>query len=67
MKTEHFKGVDEAGTVYQVVATRAIIHAGDNPIYGLPDYRLADGRSLTPVDGLKIFKIVQTGVVITIV
>jgi len=67
MKTEHFKGVDDAGNVYQVIAYRTVIHGGDNPIYSLPDYRLADGRSLTPIEGLKKFRIVQTGTEITLV
>jgi hypothetical protein len=66
MKTEHFKGVDEAGNAYQVVAYRTVIHDGNPPIYSLPDFRLADGRSLTPVSD-RIFQIVQTGVKITLV
>ncbi|CAN7609338.1 hypothetical protein LJR034_004663 [Caballeronia sp. LjRoot34] len=68
MKTEHFKGTDEAGNAYQVVAYRMVIHDGNPPLYGLPDFRLADGRQLTPAaDGNRIFKIVQTGVVITLI
>ncbi|NPT38553.1 hypothetical protein [Paraburkholderia xenovorans] len=68
MKIEHFKGIDEAGNTYQVVAYRTVIHDGNPPIYSLPDFRLSDGRSLTPAeDGNRVFKIVQTGVVITLI
>lgn len=68
MEIEHFKGVDDAGKTHQVVARRRIIHKGPPPIYGVPEYRLSDGRSLTPAgDGNRTFKVVATGEVITII
>lgn len=68
MKTEHFNGVDKAGNTYQIVAHRRVIHDGNPPIYSLPDFRLADGRTLTPLtDDLRKFQIVQSGEEITLV
>ncbi|WP_186137946.1 hypothetical protein [Burkholderia gladioli] len=66
MEKEHFKGVGNAGKIYDVFAFRTVIHDGMPPIYSLPDYRLADGRSLTPVRD-RVFQIVQTGEEITLI
>lgn len=68
MKTEHFKGIDDAGNTYQVVSYSREIHHGPPPVYGIPEFRLANGASLSPVeDGNRKFVVVQTGAVITLV
>ncbi|MDM8356653.1 hypothetical protein [Pandoraea communis] len=66
MVTEQFKAKDEAGNIYQVVAYRKVLQGGDNPIYGIPEFRLADGRALTPVSE-RVFRIVQGGTEITLI
>ncbi|MFP4895161.1 hypothetical protein [Paraburkholderia sp. EG304] len=68
MVTEIFKAKDEDGNIYQVVAYRTVIRNADPPIYSTPEFRLADGRRLTPVgDGNRTFEILLTGIVIKLI
>ncbi|GLZ22865.1 hypothetical protein [Burkholderia plantarii] len=68
MKTEHFKAVDAAGNSYDVIVKRRELSPGPPPVYGIPEFKLLDGGSLVLAGrGLRKLKILQTGVVITII
>ncbi|VVE90423.1 hypothetical protein [Pandoraea bronchicola] len=64
MITEQFKAKDDQGNVYLVLVHQKAINAGSmdgaGVVYGLKDYKLSDGRTLSRLSDTT-FSILQTG------